>query len=88
MTTEAQKRAQQKYMQSAKGRAAKRRAQNRYNHSARGRAARSLYLKSCKGREAVEDSRRRQMQGAIRAARCPASSRTATSRRRKGLQTG
>lgn len=51
--------AQEKYLKTAKGIAARRRAVERYNHSRKGLMARSRYLASSKGVQAVELSKQR-----------------------------
>ena len=53
MTTEAQRKAIEKYHASPRGIAALKRAQNRYNQSRKGKAARTRYARSCKGKEAA-----------------------------------
>jgi len=49
----------QRYLRTAKGRAARRRAVERYNNSAKGKAARQRYARSAKGRETAAANKRR-----------------------------
>lgn len=56
---EKKKQSQKRYLKTVKGMAARRRAIDKYNHSAKGRICRLNYLRSSKGKEAVDISKRK-----------------------------